>query len=491
MNVISPKEARRELIKGIRRDFPSFVRKVFNTLSPGHKFLPNWHIEAICHHIEQTLTTSHRRLIINIPPRYLKSIIASVALPAWLLGHDPTRSVICISYADDLARKFSRDFRRVVESPWYQDVFTRMRLDRRKISETEVSTTLNGSRLATSVRGTLTGRGGNFIIIDDALKAGDGESESERNFVNEWFDSTVVSRLNDKTNGVIIVVMQRLHENDLTGHLLEKPGWRQLSLPAIAAEDQQIEIGSCQIYNRIAGEVLHAGREPREALDLVRLQNGSRFFSAQYQQQPVPAEGAIIKAAWLKTSPKDLRIQPGDRVYQSWDVAAKVGTGNDWSVGTTWVVREREIHLMHVHRARMEFTELLRTVVAQADAFNPIAILIEDTSAGTAVLQTLEGTSKLNVVPIKVDSDKVVRVAKTTAMFEAGRIHVPVEAEWIADYTKELLAFPGSRYDDQVDSTSQFLNWLAENERHQIALDIDPEALRVVSIPWPDYSDFG
>jgi len=491
MNALSPRELRRALIAGIRTDFPTFVHKVFNTLNPGDRFLPNWHIDAICHHIEQTLTTSHRQLIINIPPRHLKSIIASVALPAWLLGHDPTRSVICISYADDLARRFSRDFRRIVESAWYREAFPRMRLDPRKISETEVSTTLNGSRLATSVRGTLTGRGGNFIIIDDALRANDGESESERNFVNEWFDSTVISRLNDKMNGVIIVVMQRLHENDLTGHLLEKPGWRQLSLPAIATEDQQIEIGPGRVYNRIAGEVLHASRESREILDLLRLQNGSRIFSAQYLQQPVPAEGAMIKAAWLKTSPKDLRIQPGDRVYQSWDVAAKAGTGNDWSVGTTWVVRDREIHLIDVHRARMEFTGLLRAVVAQSGAFNPVAILIEDTSAGMSVLQTLKDTSKLSVIPIKVGSDKIVRVAQTTPIFEAGRIYVPAEAEWLAEYTKELLAFPGGRYDDQVDSTSQFLNWLVESERYQVSLDIDPENLRVITRPRPDYSNLG
>jgi predicted phage terminase large subunit-like protein len=489
MNALSPRELRRALIAAIRTDFPSFVRKVFNEVVPGGKFLPNWHVEAICHQIEKTLTGNHRRLIINMPPRYMKSLISSIALPAWLLGHDPARSIICVSYNDELAKKFSRDFRRVVESPWYREAFPKMRLDPKKISETEVTTTQNGSRLATSVRGTLTGRGGNFIIIDDPIRLSDGESESERNFVNEWFDTTVLSRLNDKENGVIILVMQRVHEHDLAGHLLEKPDWQQLSLPAIATENQAIEIGPDRVYNRISGEALHAGLESLDSLNRTRLHSGSRLFSALYQQQPVPAEGAMIKAVWLKTSPKDFKILPGDRVYQSWDVAAKAGTGNDWSVGTTWAVRDREIHLISVLRARLEFPDLLRAVVAQASAYNPIAVLIEDTSAGTAVLQLLESTSKLNVIAIKVSGDKIARAVPTTAMFEAGRFHLPSEADWLAEYSKELLAFPGGRYDDQVDATSQFLNWLAENERNQLPI------FEIWSMPredrWWDFSNRG
>jgi predicted phage terminase large subunit-like protein len=464
---LSPREARRTIAAAIRTDFPTFVHKVFQTLCPGEKFLPNWHIDALCWCLQQTMTTSERRLIVNIPPRYLKSIILSVAFPAWLLGHDPAQSVICVSYSDELARKFSRDFRRVAEADWYRLAFPKMRLDGKKVSETEIATTMNGSRLATSVRGTLTGRGGNFIIIDDPIKPADAESEAERSFVNSWFDTTLISRLNDKVNGVLVVVMQRLHEYDLVGHLLEKPGWRHLSLPIQAVEDQTIQIGADQFHRRSAGDVLHAAREPRNVVEDRKIEVGSRIFAAQYQQQPVPAEGAMIKAAWLTTSPKEFRIQPGDRIHQSWDVAAKVGIGNDWSVGTTWVIRGQMFHLVDVYRARLEFTDLLRAVVARANALNPISILIEDTSAGTAVLQSLKRESCLNIIPIKVIADKIVRVAQMTAMFEAGRVHLPAEAAWLAEYVKELLGFPNGRYDDQVDSTSQFLNWFAERERSQ------------------------
>ena len=483
MNSHMPIDARRALIAVLRTDFVAFVHKVFNEICPGDKFLSNWHIEAICHHLELALSGQSPRLIINMPPRYLKSIIASVAFPAWLLGKDPTLRVICVSYSDELARKFSRDFRRVVEAPWYRQVFPQTILNPQKISESEIVTTKNGFRLATSIGGTLTGRGGNIIIIDDPMKPIDSESEAERKRVNEWFDSTLISRLDDKVRGIIVVVMQRLHQLDLTGYLLEKPGWNHLSLPAIALMNQSIPIGHGRIYNREEGEVLHAKREPFEVVERRRLEVSGRIFSAQYQQDPVPAEGAMIKVASIKYSPAGFSPESSDLTYQSWDIAAKAGTGNDYSVGTTWVTRGNEIHLADVRRVRLEFPDLLKEIQAYAKLHSPKAVLIEDANTGTAVIQSMNQQTNENVIPIKPSLEKRVRVGQASVMFEAGRVYLRANADWHADYLSELLAFPNGRFDDQVDSTSQFLNWWADAEQRQIPVVFPILIPR--SDPWP------
>ena len=180
----------------------------------------NWHILAMAYHLEQVRRGSIRRLIINAPPRTLKSLMSSVAFPAFILGHDPTKRVIAISYGSDLAIKHGNDFRAIMTAPWYQSLFPGTRISRTKNTELEVVTTRNGFRLATSIDGTLTGRGGDVLIIDDPLKPTDALSDSRREYVNNWFSNTLMSRLDDPLNGAIVVAMQRLHMDDLTGMLL-------------------------------------------------------------------------------------------------------------------------------------------------------------------------------------------------------------------------------------------------------------------------------
>jgi hypothetical protein len=186
----------------LRRDFPTFVRKVFATLESGQAYVVNWHLEAIAYQLERIRCGEIKRLIINMPPRSLKSVTASVAFPAFVLGHDPTRRIICVSYSGDLAKKHANDFRAVVEAPWYRGLFPGMRIGQ-KDSESEIE--------LTAVGGTLTGRGGDLIIIDDPLKPDDAYSETKRNACNEWYKNTLLSRLDDKRTGAIIIVMQRVH----------------------------------------------------------------------------------------------------------------------------------------------------------------------------------------------------------------------------------------------------------------------------------------
>jgi hypothetical protein len=268
----------------LRHRLAPFIHRSFQTVVPGQTYLQNWHILAICHVLELCARGEIRRLIITMPPRSLKSICASVAFPAWLLGLDPRLRIVCASYSQELAAKHARDFRAILESLWYQHLFPNTRINPRKNTEGEIETTAQGYRLTTSVGGTLTGRGGNFIIIDDSMKPVDAASEVKRGAVNEWFDTTLTSRLDRKTQDVIIIVQQRLHVDDLVGHVLARSGgWVHLNLPAIAREDEVIHLGGGRIYHRAAGEVLHPKREPLSVLEELKVDMGSRVFSAQYQ----------------------------------------------------------------------------------------------------------------------------------------------------------------------------------------------------------------
>jgi len=242
----------------LRQDFCAFIQRCFHELNPEAKFSMNWHIELIAAKLEACRQGKIKRLIINIPPRHLKSLCASIALPAWWLGHNAAAQVVDVTYGQELSDKLARDCRTIMMSCFYQDLFP-TRLSAQKQSVQEFVTTRQGFRLATSVGGVLTGRGGDVIIIDDPLKPDEALSLSQRRACNAWYDHTLVSRLNDKENGCIIVIMQRLHQDDLVGHLLEQGGWEIIRLPAVAEEEEEHVIktafGICRFKRRI-GDLL-------------------------------------------------------------------------------------------------------------------------------------------------------------------------------------------------------------------------------------------
>ncbi len=277
-----------------RNDLLTFAHRAFLELNPQTPFLHNWHIDLISAKLESCRRGELKRLIINVPPRSLKSHLATVCFPAFLLGHQSAAQVICASYGQDLANKHSLDCRVLMASLWYQRLFP-TRLAPHKQSIQEFLTTENGFRLATSVGGVLTGRGADFIIIDDPLKPEEALSETQRKTVNEWFDHTLRSRLNDKRTGCIIVIMQRLHEDDLVGHVLEQEDWEHVKLPAIAEEDETHIFKSRyqkRVVERKHGEALHPEREPIEILDHLRRTVGEYNFAGQCQQTFATGRGA-------------------------------------------------------------------------------------------------------------------------------------------------------------------------------------------------------
>ena len=440
----------------LRRDFGKFLYRCFLWLNPGATFLSNWHIRAIAYQLERIRRGEITRLIINLPPRYLKSITVSVAFPAYLLGLDPRRKIIAISYGDDLSAKHASDFRSVVNSSWYQRAFRGMRIARN--TELEVMTTRRGFRKATSVMGPLTGLGGDLVIIDDPQKPIDAQSEPRRNSVNQWLSNTLLSRLDNKQTSAIIVVMQRVHMDDLSGYLSNSPEkWEVLSLPAIAEEDVSIPIGPNEFHDRKAGEALHPAHESVETLRKLQETLGPDVFAAQYQQSPVPQGGAMIKRDWFRYY-DDLPVRiPGARVIQSWDTAAKDGAQNDFSVCTTWMIVDENFYLLDLVRDRFEYPLLRDTAIELANRFKPDEILIKDASTGTALAQELREKGDFFVDPKKIEHDKIGRLYVQQGKFAAGRVLFPRNAPFLPTLEVELLTFPQSRRDDQVDSVSQAL----------------------------------
>lgn len=446
----------------LRTEFASFLIKTFMEISGCDRFLRNWHIEAIAWQLDRIRRGDNTRLIVTMPPRYLKSIAISVAWPAWMLGHNPQLRFVCVSYSGDLAAKHANDCRSVMQTDWYQRLFPKTRLQQGSMAEMDFGTTQGGGRLSTSVGGTLTGRGGDIIVIDDPIKPDDAHSETTRKNVLTWFSNTLVSRLNNKQTGSIVLIMQRLHEEDLAGHLLEAGGWHHLSLPAIAEEDLEIAIGDGKIKLFREGDVLHPRRESREQLEQLRQSMGTAIFSAQYQQSPVPAEGLHIKRDWLRSYRTSPEKTAGDRIVQSWDTASKDGVFNDYSVCITVLIRKREIYVLDVYRAKLQFPELKRQVEVRARKWQATVLLIEDAASGQQLIQILRREEPHGVprpIARKPEGDKVTRFAAQSHRIEAGALILPESAPWLGDLERELLGFPNLRHDDQVDALTQLLAW--------------------------------
>ena len=441
-----------------RQDFSTFAMRA-SPIVNGEALMPNWHIDAIAFKLDQVARGEVKRLLISIPPRCLKSYLASVCFPAWMLGQDPSQKIICASYAHSLSEKLGVDTRLLMQSHFYRAVFPRTILHPHRQSREEFATTKTGYRLATSVGGTLTGRGGNIIIIDDPLKAGDAYSEAARNSCLDWYKTTVQSRLNNPKTGAIIVVAQRLHQLDLPGHLLESGGWDTLILPMEASCDYTVDVVRGGREGLIkAGRLLHEERHSEAELIQLRKEMGDRDYEAQYNQCPLPPGGALFKRSWLVRYEKALELSLYEGVYQSWDTAYEIGDTNDYSVCSTWGVIKGEFHLLDVYRKRLEFPDLQRAVVELQRRYNARAVVVEAIGSGASLCQNLR---REHDVPwlrtLKPVTSKQHRASQQSVKFEQGRIHLPAHALWLTDLENELLSFPNGKHDDQVDSVVQFL----------------------------------
>ena len=453
-----------------------FVGACFDELHPTDRFTLNWHIDAMCYQLTRVETGECRRLLITVPPRHLKSITTAVAFVAWLLGRDPGKRIMVASYGDELATKHGEHCRAVMTSAWYRRLFPGTVLT--KTAASELLTIANGGRKAVSLGGAVTGFGADILILDDMMKAGEAGSVTERQRVKDYYDQTLFSRLNDKQNGAIVAIQQRLHEDDLAAYLLDKGDFEHLNLRAIAEEDDCYRLTK-SVHHRRKGEALFPAREPIDVLDEIRSSIGPAAFAAQYQQYPVPPGGNRFRMDWVKTY--DLAPERSEllMVAQSWDTATSKLPTADWSVCSTWGLTRQGIWLLlDVDRDRLEYPDLKHRVLALQRQWQAETVLIEDAAAGRPLVQELrrdQVNRRLSIphntfVARAARLDKETRFDAQTAKIQEGRALFPTRAHWLTEFWNEFRAFPKGRYDDQVDSVSQFLEWTGSREGEFTAL---------------------
>ncbi len=410
-------------------NFLKFIELCFQTVVPGCEYNDYQYIKVIADRLEAASSGEVKRIIFNMPPRSMKSICVSVAWPAWILGNQPTARIIVASYSRLLSEKHSLDTRCIMQSDWYRELFPKVELCKDQNTKYKFQTVQRGCRIATSVGGTLTGEGGDFIIVDDPLSPAQALSETFRKRAANWFDQALVTRLNDRKKGVIVLVMHRLHLEDLTGHLLCKPRniWHHVCLPIIA-EDKEIIYSvnnhipehEQEIYSRKEGQLLYSLTEGKEEIEMIKAELGSYGFAAQYQQNPLPLSSAIIKREWLKrykNFPDSLL-----HVTQSWDTAISTNNTSDFSVCTTWTKVDNTFYLLDVYRAKLEYPKLKEKVLSLAARWKPHAILIEAKASGQQLVQELRKNSDLPIIQIVPHDDKLTRFHRIVPIIESERV---------------------------------------------------------------------
>lgn len=441
----------------LSHNFNMFAEQAFKTLRPGENYP---YIETIATKlIIDSLLRMERgecnKMLINVPPRSLKSTLISVAFTAWILGQDPTAQVVCISYNDDLAKDFSTATRKVIESDWYKAAFPKTKISPNKNTEAKFETTQNGSRTAISLQGGITGRGGEWIIIDDPQKPDDVLSETIRTRTNKIFDNTLLSRLNNKVKDKIIVVGQRLHVDDFYSHVKKFSTWHELVIPAIAEKDEEFRLISGETITRAKGSVINPKIEPLEILLQMKAGMSDYNFSAQYQQRPVPEKGNIINFEKFILYPKGF-VPEFTHVLQSWDIALSTGDNNDYSVCVTAGLYNDWVYILDITRGKWSSPELLPKVKEMKGIYSADGVIVEDSPISKGLIQHLEQDG-LSVIKHRPTDCKEARANNQTFKIEAGKVRILADAPWINAFKNEILTFPKGVHDDQVDALIQLL----------------------------------
>lgn len=452
------------LTKQAARSFRAYIEQAWPILEPARSFLPNWHIDLICEHLEAITAGQTTRLLINLPPRYMKSLLVSVLWPTWEWITYPKRRWICTSYSESLSLKHSLDRRTVLQSEWYQARWgTTVQLAPDQNVKGEFLNTQRGAMMATSVSGSVTGKGGDRIIVDDLHNPQQAESEAQRENAVTYFRQTLSTRLDDQRAGAVVVVMQRLHERDLSA-LCQDLGYTHVCLPAEAETRTTIRFPrSDRRHTREPGDVLWPAREGLLELALQKRLLGSAAFAGQYQQQPAPAGGSLFQGSWLQYYDELPQL---DEFAQSWDMSFKDNVDSDYVVGLVAGRRGADIYLIDRAKGQWGFSETSRQVRLVTNKYpRTYTILIEDAANGPAIIDALKHVVP-GIVAVRPEGGKLARAQAVQPQIEAGNIYLPNPRpygrqvpgrEWVDDFVHQLTVFPRGAHDDDVDAFTQLL----------------------------------
>lgn len=444
----------------VRTQMPlrEYVQEAWPIVVPNRAIIPNWHIDLILEYLTAVDMGQITRLLINIQPRSLKSLLVSVFWPSWSWSERAWLKWIFSSYAASLSVKHSMDRRRIIESPWYQRTWgDAVRIEDDQNQKAEYQNTQGGMMVATSVGGSITGKGGDRIVIDDQMNPEKAESEVEREAAIDHYQKTLSTRLDDKKLGAIVIIEQRTHRLDLSGTVLAEGNWTHVKIPAEAPKLTVVEfpLSKTQILRK-EGDVLCAEREGVEQLQRQKKVMGTRAYEAQYQQEPQAEDSGHFLPEWWQYY-KLLPLGEYISVW-SWDTAMEEGQENDYSVGILLRHGAPGTFVERVVRGRWQYPELKRRVVDEWKAFPCQALLVEDKVSGKSLGQDLARNTNIPILPIKPAGDKVFRASLCSPWVESKRVFLLDGADWVGDFKDELAIFPQGTHDDQVDAFSQGMN---------------------------------
>lgn len=448
-----------------RRRLSEFVRQAWPVVEPATPYHHNWHIDAVCEHLEAVSHGQIRRLVISVPPGHMKSLTVSVFWPAWQWVSRPAWRSLFTSYAHELSVRDSLRCRTVIESEWYQETFApswKLASDQNRRDVFENSEM--GFRFSTSVGARVTGYRGDAVICDDPSNVVDIYSKAHREEVVRWWDKAMSSRLNDMRTGTKVVIMQRLHQGDLTGHLLDQGGWEHLCLPT---EFEPKRRASTSIGwhdpRKQEGELLFPEMFPAATIAQAKRDLGSDGFAGQHQQLPSPAEGALLKRSWFnrrwrKKGEPDIegletRLLPEkfDRVIMVLDATFKKTDDSDFVCLGVIGKAGPDKYLLDLAWDRLSFTDTLRVFVDMAATWpGAREKIVEDKANGTAVIEVLKKKIP-GIIPVEPVGGKEARIAAASPEIEAGNVWLPAFAPWTGRFIEECIGFPKATHDDAPD----------------------------------------
>jgi predicted phage terminase large subunit-like protein len=463
----------------LANDLVEFTKQAWSILHPGRELIWSWHYDYLCEYLVLVKRRVSRRLIINVPPRTLKSTLVTIIFPVWVWLTEPSHHFLAASYNLDLSGEHSVKRRTLLQNAWFKDLSRNtFRLTGGRNRVEQFMNNKAGQMIATSVGATAWGRGGDTAIVDDPLSADQALSDTERTHASQWIDTVLRSRLNDPASGAIILVMQRLHELDPTGYLLEhEPGlWTHIRIPLEAEEDEKWVFPiSGRIVERKAGEILMPERFTREAVEERRSKR--LVFAGQYQQRPAPAEGNYVRRGEVRFyggidprtgQPDELLPRNFDMKIISADCAYKNSATSDYVAIGVIGVKGRKKFVLNVINKHLDVTATVAEITRQSQIHQYVrAVLIEDAANGQAVIQLLQ-SHLANVVAITPQGGKTSRMHAAAVGWQAGDWYVDRNAGWAEPFIEQLMMFPNARNDDQVDMMTQAAVWLSENRHNDL-----------------------